>query len=261
MGRKTEVVLMDINTKEQKTYDSIANLAREFGLTTATIKTYIKRKDIFRKKYYIIPKSDIVSNIIEDRLPCYLKKEKINMYTISGKYVKTFDNLKDIKYYIVDKCCNGNLYDFHYAYNEIIEIIDKDNRYIYGYMFRWFKNNEDCKDIEPYKCTSGVDNSSIVMTDLDGNIIGTYKSAREAARKCKGLISYVTIQRILNDKLSSSKGYIFKRIPDEDLEDSISSGRLESIVSKKSLLTYKDEILESNLSDDLKDKLIKFLEQ
>lgn len=251
---KKPVVLMDINTNKQKSYESMSSLAKEFGVETSTITNYIKRKAIFRKKYRIFPKGNPVPNIEP--------KTKINMYTKSGKFVKTFNNLKEIKNYLVDVYYNGNLYNFNRTYKSMSKIIDKDNRSICGYMLKSFKNNEDCKDIEPYKCTSGFNNnSSIVMTDLYGNIKGVYKSAREAARKCKGIISYVPIQKILNGKLSSSKGYIFKRIPNDNLEDLISSGRLESIVTKESLLTYKDEILKSNLSDDLKDKLIKFLER
>jgi transcriptional antiterminator len=87
---RKEVILMDINTKNQTTYESIGSLAKEFGVEISTIINYIKGNVIFRKKYRIFPKGDPVPNIEPKR------RKEVVLMDINTKNQTTYKSIRSL---------------------------------------------------------------------------------------------------------------------------------------------------------------------
>jgi len=215
-GESKPVVIIDIYTKIQKSYESISSLERDFGFGTDCISIYVRNKWIYKKKYYIFLENDpapnvedIISNYLKDHpvppeeeVPYYLNKEKINMYSTSGKYVNTFNNLKEIRDYLL------NNYNHRYSYTHIVKIIDENHGSICGYMLRSFKNNEECEDIEPYsgrsRTTGESKPKSVILMDITTKNQTTYESinslAKEFGVSCTCISYYIKMNTLFREK-------------------------------------------------------------
>lgn len=118
---------------------------------------------------------------------------KIVQYSINGEFIKIYDSITEAQKEL--KC------------NTISQALRK-NYCAAGYQWRYYNNN--INNIEPIKFIYNKnDLLSINMFDKFGKFIEEFNSINECINKYPNLNSS-QINRVLNGKIKSHKGYIFK---------------------------------------------------
>lgn len=227
------VILIDINNNTTEMYNSIASVAKKFNVTTGTISKYIKRKKIYKKSYMFIFASEYNGH---HHIP---GRFKVNIHSLDGKYITTTNTIAELKSFIKAKNVDS----------EVLRNKMDSNYRIGKYMFSSLEKNPDCNDIVPYTSHAYCSSKQVVQYDLEGNIVNTFPSITEAAIHTG--INRATISAIIHRRMRYTQGFIFRFIDDNKIFD---------FDDKKVIFyKYKDEIMNSNLSDECKQELIKLL--
>lgn len=244
------VLLNKDNFNIEKEYESIQKLANEYNLNGGTIYNYIKRKTVFKNKYFIVKKEDLSPNF-EANEKWFNEKILINQYNMDGTYINTYKSFKEVVIYL------RTIYpDKKINYINLKQAFENGTPYL-KFMFKKFEDNKECINIDPYeKDLSKYGAKRVLEYDYTGKLIRKFRSIREITRKTK--ICYITINKILNSEITDYKGYTF-RFEDEDEDIKIMNNK-DSISKSDFDFHDKEEIFKSNLSFELKNKLYKFLE-
>ena len=93
--------------------------------------------------------------------------KKVNQYDLNGKYIKTWESIKQAQDYYnikhISSCCNLN----------------KSYSTVNGFQWRFYSGNTD--DIRPH--IPNTLEKSVVQRDLEGNLIKTWKSLHQISRE------------------------------------------------------------------------------
>lgn len=187
----------NLNGKYIKTWNGIIEIANFYHVDSSTISKCIKNETqsigYMFKKY---------NGNTKDIKP-YNKKlttTKINQYDINGKYIKTWNSLKDIKkelnicYGTIIRCCN---YKQKSVYNK--------------YIFRYYNGSIENITISKYICPNS---KKVGKFDLNNNLIETYDSVLMAINifKNTGIYNCARLNKNNPQKLKTCGGYIWKYI-------------------------------------------------
>lgn len=174
--------------KDATGYDNIGGCCRGRS-NYKTVGNYIWRYDGDPFNKYEIP--DLPKAKTKSR-------KKINQYTVDGKYIKTWDSIKEAaNYYSNSKNAPDNLSE---ALN------GKINSW-YGFIWKVYKN--DCSDILITKKIKPT--KKVQQFDLNGRFIAEYASANNAAKQ----LNYKNpggIGKCASGKAKTAAGYIWKYV-------------------------------------------------
>lgn len=124
---------------------------------------------------------------------------KINQYDLNGKYIKTWECIKDA----------SNFYGI--TVSTIADSLNEEkHRNAKGFQWRRYKEYSDCLDIKKYerKRDYGYCMKSVNQYDINKNFIKTYRSGKEASIETN--INQTCISQCCKGKAKTAGGYIWR---------------------------------------------------
>lgn len=124
---------------------------------------------------------------------------KINQYDMNGKYIQTWDCIRDAArfYEVNDSTINGAL--------------NKNNhRMAKGFQWRRFENHSDCSNIEKYerKHDFSYCMKKVAQYDINDNLLNVFDSGKLASEETN--ISQTSISSCCKGRTKTAGGYIWK---------------------------------------------------
>lgn len=186
---RTIVLQLDFNKKIINKYNSMAEAAKNFTNSDASCISSALNKDTRTAYGYYwceVSQYDIFNPKLSRN-----SQRKINQYDINGKYIATFNSIKEVKNIFgevnIYGCCVGK------------------NKTARGFQWRYYEGNVD--NIIPIEPPRRV-YTKINQYDLNGNFIKTWDSIKEASEIYNVTLS--TICTALRGRNKTSCGYIWK---------------------------------------------------
>lgn len=153
---------------------------------------YKKEEEIVNKKF--LKRKDVYNRALGGKIPFLSRKRKIAQYTISGKFIKTFDSIQD--------AINAT------GIVNIASAVCGIYKYCGDYQWKYFTGNtDDIAEVETKEKT-------IYQYDLTGNLLKVWKSASLASKKFSNPTAARTaIHNVCNGITRQAYGYYwsFKR--------------------------------------------------
>ena len=154
----------------------------------------------------------------------YLNKS-VNQYTLTGKYLQTFKNVKNAS--------NETNIKINDIYNACLTLRRSAGKYL------WLYSKGNNKDIKPlFLATS----KAVGQYTLDGDLIKVYKSAADAGRDIDAFQSRHDISRVCNGITSTCHNFLWKYVDENNIPEKIKKYELHLHTEKK-IHMYKDNIL------------------
>ena len=124
---------------------------------------------------------------------------KINQYDKNGKYIKTWECIKDAADFY-----NINVSTIVGALNE------SKNKNAKGFQWRRYEDYSDCSDIARYERNHNYDYcmKRVGQYDINGNLLKIYNSGKEASIETN--VSQTCISSCCKGKTRTAGGYIWK---------------------------------------------------
>lgn len=124
-------------------------------------------------------------------------KRKVEQYTLSGEYVRTFDSISDAARYIdennyfsirtcITDCCCGKL----------TKAVD--------YLWKYANDNRDIAQVVRQKQPRGI---KVDQLDLNGNYIQTFSNMTEAAKYCGSISNRSTLNKVCRNQKKTAFGF------------------------------------------------------
>lgn len=143
-------------------------------------------------------------------------KKRVFQYTKEGQFISAHDSLSEA----------ANAVGVRQA---AISIAVRDNKRIAGYLWRFYEVPQlPAEDVSSSSATRNVQRRPVSQYTLDGQLIRTYRSAVEAAKKTGGFEPSITCAARGDRK--TSKGFLWRfyevhQLPDEDVPSPYRTGR------------------------------------
>jgi len=155
------------------------------------------------------------------------QKKSVNQYSLEGKFIKTFESIRDAS--LETGISNSNI---TCVCSDLYESKSAG-------MYLWKYNNGNFSDIKPFinKCMK-----SVAQYTLDGELLKVFKSVASAANELNVFKGRSEISRVCNGELSSSYGFMWRYVENNNVLKKIEKYELHSTKSKK-IHMYKDNIL------------------
>ena len=169
-------------------FNSITECAKEENKLSSSLISSIQGESLVDKKYYY---SFSLTDEFKPKPKVSLRGKKFYLYSLEGDYLQELKNCKELQKFMGVR-----------SYSSVYDVIFKRNGIYKDYQIKLEKFDKIPKAEK--RCAK----KKVDVFDKTGNLLGTYNSVMEAAKKYNAKTS--SVNRVLRGLANTTAGYIFK---------------------------------------------------